>query len=85
MNSSQLIDLIKDTKGGIVLKDVIEVQDGFPVRITRRDFFSFLRDGDENKMYLCLTNEGGCCHTAVDLLQLLYFIKDNHPELWSEA
>ena len=39
----------------------------------------------EKRLVITGTNEGGYNCTQVDLLQLLSWVKKNHPELWEEV
>lgn len=51
-----------------------EYCEGIPVKI---------KDTDESNKRLCVVayNEAGFCETQVDLLDLLYFVKNNMPYL----
>lgn len=65
-----------------VVIDKLKPEDGEQYKsvISERSYKGYL----ESRWVVAAKNEGGCNGTAVDLVELLAFVKKNLPEIWNQ-
>ncbi|MFM7011996.1 MAG: hypothetical protein ACKO0Z_22145 [Betaproteobacteria bacterium] len=67
----------------IELDDVSEYCECYPVYIDTVKGNDYSLGENEERMVLCATNQGGFDGVAIDLLELVAWLKKNKPELLS--
>lgn len=79
-------DSINNTE--ILIREYCEKMDVEIIRLRKDDLYidnnDIYSEGfKQERLVIRAFNEGGCNHTKVDLLDLLKFVKENLPEIWS--